>query len=179
MIRCARQQVLAQLEHAFSSQALLLEHGVVDAEKSSDSRARQDTLVATIDGSIDACNGLLAEPATECDALPVYNKRHQSLHDAEGQRIHDVVRGGVGVSSDAASWLVGCRQVEEVASKSGQDGAGEQPGERRRPEGRGKQQEQVGNMDRAVIGSQEADGRDGEGIAVGQDFGAQEVELEY
>ena len=69
-------------------------------------------------------------------------------------------------------------QIYEVADKTRKNDAREGPEKCRRPEGQGEEKEQVRDKNGIVISAEEGDGRYSEGIAVGQDLGAQKVELE-
>lgn len=73
--------------------------------------------------------------------------------------------------------MAGGAQVEEVAESAGDQNAGEEPSEDRGPEARGEQEEHVGQVDGVVRSSNGANGGDGEGIAVGEDLGADVVQL--
>lgn len=156
---------------------LFFQHCVVDAGDTSDGSANKHTLVATIDGTVETLNGRLRQEATKGDTLAVHNVRNQGLDNAKGKRVnHGVVGRGLG----AGSWtrVAGGGQVEEVTEQAGDHNAGQGPGKSRRPEAGCQDQEHVGQVNWVVRGADEADGRNGEGVAVGQDLGSDEVELE-
>lgn len=74
------------------------------------------------------------------------------------------------------------RQVEEVTKQRREDQAGGSPHQSGDPEAGRHQSKHVGNVDRVLIpaehAAQKLDGGDGEGVAVGDELLAEEVELE-
>ncbi len=70
------------------------------------------------------------------------------------------------------------RDVEEVAKDAGDENAGKSPGQGGGPEARGQEQEHVREVDVEVIGADGRNGGNGKGKAVGENGGANVVELE-
>lgn len=155
----------------------LLQHCVIYAEDTANSSARQHPLVAPIDSGVYPRNGNLVDQTTEGYALPVYDERDERLDNAEGQGINNGVKGRRGVTRDATVMRPGFH-VDEIPGNAREDAAREGPEKSRGPERSGEQQEHVRDEDGVVAGAEKGDGRDGKGVSVCQNLGAQEVELE-
>lgn len=154
---------------------LLPQGGIIDADKSGNGGANQDTPVATVDGIVQANNRELGQEAAEGDALSVDNVGQESLDDAEGQGVNDSLVEGTGAGS-GASLAVGV-EVEEVAKSAGDQNAGKDPGKGGRPEAGSQKQEHIGKIDGVVRSANSADCGNGESIAVAENLWANVVEL--
>lgn len=174
----ARQLCRRALHQKLQRSGLLLKDGVVDRHQGSDGSARQNALVAAVDRALKASNRLGRQEATECDALSIDDERDESLDNAESQRVNVVLSSlSSSLSTRARALVVGCAEVEEVANDTGNDQAGQGPGEERRPEARCHQKESIGQLDGPVRSTKEADSRDGESVTARQDLVADTEEL--
>ena len=157
---------------------LLLENGIVDANKGRDGSARQNALVTAVDGPVETLNGGLGEETTKGDTLAVDHERHKGLDNAESQGVNIVLSslsGGLGAGP--RSLVAGGTQVEEVTQDTGQDKAGKRPCQERRPEASSDHKEQVGHVNRIVRGAKKTNGGDSESVAGWQDLGADAEKL--
>lgn len=155
----------------------LPQHGIVDADESRYGGSHKDALVAAIHRLLEALDRGFGEEPVKGHALGVDDVRDERLRDAERQRVDDVL-GSITPRPATHGRVARSAQVEEPASQTGQDEAGQHPGEGGRPEARRQQEEHVGGVD-GVVGSAEGlDGGDGEGVRAGQDLAADAPQLE-
>ena len=107
--------------------SLLLQNSIVDAEDAGDGGSCQNALVATVDGAVDAVDGLWVDPAAEGDALAIDDEGNDGFDNAISQRIDHVIRSGGGRATRHAAMVGTSGQIYEVTDETRENDAREGP----------------------------------------------------
>ena len=152
---------------------LFLDDSFVHCDQCTNASSDQNTLPASVEGSVDASNVLEINETTECDVLPKDEEHQQPFHDVEGQWVEGIIE--VGRVATSGSWLAG--QVDEVRGQQWQDEGGESPESSWPPERTRQEQEKIRDLDCIFAVAEVLDGWDCERVAIWEDLLSEEVKL--
>ena len=156
---------------------LLPQYCVVHADETSDGGTGEDTGVPSVQGTVKTGNGRLGKKTAKGYALSVNNIGKKSLGNAECQGVNVVLRRmGLGARLRPVMAAVSA-QVDKVSGEGGDEVAGEDPGQDRRPEACGDEEEYVREVNRVVRSANQVDSRNGEGEAIGENLGTDEEQF--